>query len=299
VEPYQQAALYHFGAFSESSIKGNGVHFKMPWPIDKVELYDVDRVKSITIGYEETLTTDYLWTQSHGGEEYKLVMGNGNELVSVNIKLAYRIDDLRSYITTAASPESIVTAKAYEIIMDKTIKTTIDKFLSVDRSNLSETIKKELNEYCVQDNLGMSINEVIIESVHPPIEIARVYQDVVSAGITKETTIINAEASAIQAITVAEKDAKTSIIDAQSNQSHKTAVAVADMAVFNAAFEAYKISPQAFKINKYLETYEKIIAGNKVYVFTPGVSTDLSRYIINSSGSNGNEDITIYDSLED
>lgn len=297
VEPYQQAALYRFGAFSENSIKANGVHFKLPWPIDKVEIYDVDRVKSMTVGYEETVETDYLWTRSHGGEEYKLLMGNGNELVSVNIKLAYRIDALHSYITTASEPENIISAKAYEIIMSKTITTTIDRFLSVDRSSLSEQIKKELNGFCSDEKLGIIINEVIIESVHPPIEIAKVYQDVVSAGIKKETIITNAQASALQAISVAEKDAQTAIIDAGSNQNHKTAAAISDMAVFRAAFEAYKVSPKAFKINKYLTTYEKIISGNKIYVFTPNVSTDLSRYIINSSS--GKEDVTMIENLED
>ncbi len=297
VEPYQQAALYRFGAFSENSIKSNGVHLKLPWPIDKVEIYDVDRVKSMTIGYEETVATDYLWTRSHGGEEYKLLMGNGNELVSVNIKLAYRIDSLHSFVTKATEPESIISAKAYEIIMNKTITTTIDRFLSVDRSSLSEQIKKDLNDFCSNESLGITINEVIIESVHPPIEIAQVYQEVVSAEIKKETIITNAQASALQAISAAEKNAKTEIIDAGSNQSHKTATAISDMAVFNAAFEAYKVSPEAFRLNKYLTTYEKIISDNKIYVFTPNVSSDLSRYIINSSS--GKEDMTIIENLED
>lgn len=297
VEPYQQAALYRLGAFSEDSIKSNGVHLKLPWPIDRVETYDVDRVKSITVGYEQTQTTDYLWTKSHGGEEYKFLMGDANELVSVNIKLTYRIDALHSFITTASEPESILSAKAYEIIMNKTITTTIDRFLSVDRSSLSEQIKKELNGFCSDEKLGIMINEVIIESVHPPIEIAKVYQDVVSAGIKKETIITNAQASAIEAVSAAEKDAKTAIIDAGSNQSNKVAAAISDMAVFNAAFDAYKVSPKAFKLNKYLATYEKIISGNKIYVFTPNVSTDLSRYIINSS--NNNKDVTIVENLED
>ena len=56
------------------------------------------------------------------------------------------------------------------------------------------------------------------------------------------------------------------------------------MTVYKAALEAYRKSPTAFKLSKYVDTYEKVIAGNKVYVFSPNIDTELSQYIINSSG---------------
>ena len=65
------------------------------------------------------------------------------------------------------------------------------------------------------------------------------------------------------------------------------------MAVYNAAFEAYQKDPESFKLTKYLDTYEKIIGGNKVYVFSPNVDSDLSKYLIGYGSSPSKEEETL------
>ncbi|MDR1629171.1 MAG: hypothetical protein LBS36_03025 [Oscillospiraceae bacterium] len=290
VEPYEQAVVYRLGALSEQSVKTSGIHFKAPWPIDKAELFEVERVSAMTVGYEATDGKDYLWTQSHGGEEYTLLLGGGNELVAVNVKLMYVIDDLYAYVTRAADAESILNAKAYEIMMEKTISTNLDTFLSVDRSGLAESLKESLAVFCDESKIGLRVDEVVIESIHPPVDIADTYQAVVSAGVQKVTKITEAGASALEKTAGAQKEAQTAIIGAQAKQLEKVAGADYEMAVYRAALEAYRTSPGAFKLYKYLSTYEKIIGENKVYVFFPNASADLSDYIINRSD---NQTVTV------
>jgi regulator of protease activity HflC (stomatin/prohibitin superfamily) len=225
-----------------------------------------------------------MWTESHSVEEYKLLTGDGNELVSVNIKLVYKIDDLYSYIIKSSSPEQILSSKAYEFMMNKTNATDLDTILSVNRTNLSKELLKVLNDYTKKNNVGLSVEEVIIESIHPPVELSDVYQSVVSADVKKTTSITNAQAEAQTLIIDAEKDAKTVVITAKERQTSKVADATKEMAVYKAALNAYKESPKSFKLSKYLDTYEKVIGGNKVYVFSANIDSELSQYIINSSG---------------
>lgn len=284
VEPYEKAAVYRFGSLEETSIKGAGLHFKLPWPVEKAEIYEVDRVQNMTIGYESNDTMDNMWTESHSVEEYKLLTGNGNELVSVNIKLIYKIDDLYTYLTESSNPEAILSSKAYEFMMNKTNSTDLDTILSVDRTGLSKELLSALNEFTKEYKVGLSVEEVIIESIHPPVELSSVYQSVVSADVKKTTTITNAEAEAEKLILNAEKEAKTVVVTAKENQSTKVSDATKEMTVYKAAFEEYRKRPAAFKLSKYVDTYEKVIAGNKVYVFSPNIDSELSQYIINSSG---------------
>lgn len=284
VEPYEQAAIYRLGSLQESSIKGAGLHFKLPWPIDKAQIYETDRVHNMTIGYESNNTMDNMWTESHSVEEYKLLTGNGNELVSVNIKLIYKIDDLYTYLTKSANPEAILSSQAYEFMMNKTNSTDLNTILSVDRTGLSKELLSALNEFTKEYKVGLIVEEVIIESIHPPVELSDVYQSVVSADVNKTTTITNAESEAEKIILEAEKDAKTAVITAKENQTTKVADATKEMTVYKAALEEYRKRPSAFKLSKYVDTYEKVIAGNKVYVFSPNIDADLSQYIINSSG---------------
>ena len=284
VEPYEKAAVYRFGSLEETSIKGAGLHLKLPWPVEKAEIYEVDRVQNMTIGYESNDTMDNMWTESHSVEEYKLLTGNGNELVSVNIKLIYKIDDLYTYLTVSSNPEAILSSKAYEFMMNKTNSTDLDTILSVDRTGLSKELLSALNEFTKEYKVGLSVEEVIIESIHPPVELSSVYQSVVSADVKKTTTITNAEAEAEKLILNAEKEAKTVVVTAKENQSTKVSDATKEMTVYKAAFEEYRKRPAAFKLSKYVDAYEKVIAGNKVYVFSPNIDSELSQYIINSTG---------------
>lgn len=299
VEPFEQAAIYRFGTLQEASIKNAGLHFKLPWPIEKAEIYEVERVQNMTIGYESNDTMDNMWTESHSVEEYKLLTGNGNELVSVNIKLIYKIDDLYTYLTKSANPEAILSSKAYEFMMNKTNSTDLDTILSVDRTGLSKELLSALNEFTKEYTVGISVEEVIIESIHPPVELSSVYQSVVSADVNKTTTITNAQAAAEKIILDAEKGAKTVVITAKENQAKKVSDATQEMTVYKAALEAYRQRPAAFRLSKYVDTYEKVIAGNKVYVFSPNVEADLSQYIINSSGKAlSTEQTTVIDAEE-
>ncbi|QSX06124.1 protease modulator HflK [Sedimentibacter sp. zth1] len=282
VKPYQNAIVYRFGQISQDSVVNEGLHFKFPWPIEKVEIYDVKRIKNMQIGYESSESTDFLWTQQHDGGEYSLLLGNGNELISINVKLMYYIDDLYTYLTNFSKPEEMLNAKAYEILMNRTINTTLDTFLTIDRSNLSMSLQKELSEFSKESKLGLKVNEVIIESIHPPVQIADVYQKVVNASIDKQAIITKAETEAEKIIIEAKQASETSIINAQKKQKERVTEASTEMAVYYAALEAYKINPSSFRLNKYLNTYEKIIKNKKVYVFSPNIGDDLSRYIYGS-----------------
>ena len=198
--------------------------------------------------------------------------------------MIYKIDDLYTYLTKSANPEAILSSQAYEFMMNKTNSTDLNTILSVDRTGLSKELLSALNEFTKEYKVGLIVEEVIIESIHPPVELSDVYQSVVSADVNKTTTITNAESEAEKIILEAEKDAKTTVITAKENQTTKVADATKEMTVYKAALEEYRKRPSAFKLSKYVDTYEKVIAGNKVYVFSPNIDADLSQYIINSSG---------------
>jgi regulator of protease activity HflC (stomatin/prohibitin superfamily) len=152
--------------------------------------------------------------------------------------------------------------------------------LSADRSSLSKSVLNELTEFCEKEKLGLTVTQVIIESIHPPVEIASVYQGVVSASIDKNTAITKARAAASEQLINAHKESKTTVDNARANQYRRLGDAKHEMAVYYAAMEAYALNPESFMLTKYLNTYEKIIGGNKVYVFSPGTEKDMANFVI-------------------
>lgn len=279
VESYQQAALYRFGTCYD--ILEPGLHVTLPYPFDKVELYDTERVNELVVGYETAEKSDLLWTESHGGTEYKLLLGNGNELVSVNLRIKYKISDLRAYVTNAAQAEQILNAKAYSVVTDMTVRTTLDALLAEDRAALSQKIEDELAAYLEKSNCGLVVVDAILESFHPPVEVSAIYQKVVSAEMQAQAQKDAAEGLANSSITYAENKKDILVIQAQIRQETSVAEAKAAVAEFMAMKEAYGENPGAFCYYKYLNALATVYKGRRLYIVSDGID---QRYIYFGNG---------------
>lgn len=274
VEAYQQGALYRFGRLSEEDILSPGLHFKLPVPFEVVRLYDVAHAQSMIVGYEgDTESRNNLWTMAHKGEEQKMLLGAGRELVAINLKVTYRISDLYAYLTNYSSPEQALNAKGYEIVMHNTVSTDINTIMSEDRSILSHAIEEELARYARQAGLGLEVMGVTLASIHPPIEIADIYQSVVSAGIQKKAAILTAEGAAMVAREQAQADKQTAVNQAGISRDERVSVANAEVREYNASIEAYQINPISYRLDRYLEAVENALSGRKKYLVGAGVDT--------------------------
>jgi len=171
-------------------------------------------------------------------------------------------------------------AAAYNALMKRTINTTLDTILSVDRNSLSTSVLDELSDFCTSEGLGFSVIQVIIESIHPPVDIADVYQRVVSASVDKTTTIIKARSHAVTKVLEAERLTAIALGLAWTRRHSRTSDAQKEAAVFYAATQAHGISPVSYELAKNLEAYEKIIKGRKVYVFSRGTENAIPKFVI-------------------
>lgn len=270
VESYQQAAVYRLGVLQED-ILGPGLHLTLPYPFDKVEIYNTGMVNKVTIGYKSEESTDNIWTANHGDQEYKLLLGGGDELVSINLRLEYKISDLKQYLKTATSPESILQALAYELVTDQTIATDLSSLLSADRDAFADNFKQDLSKLLESQEIGLEVVSVVLESIHPPVEIASVYQELISAEIDAEKTILYAEAAAIEKIVTAQTSYNTAISVAERDYSTKTAAAKASVAEFMASVEAYNANPDAYTYQKYLAAVSEAYGKANLVILGEGI----------------------------
>jgi len=272
VESYQQGAVYHFGQLKSETLSP-GLHFTFPWPFDKVLIYNTETVNKMTIGYSSQIETDNTWTATHGDNEYKLLLGGGDELVSINLRLEYNINDLQKYLTNNSSPEKLLEALAYEIVTDETINTDLESLLSLDRSAFAQEFKTKLVEKLNSYDTGLSVVSVVLESIHPPISVADIYQKIVSAEIESDKYILDAEATA--AVTMADAQAKydTSVNSANADYFTKVANAKADVASFMASVKADSASSDAYRYYKYLDALQSAYGNSKIVIVGEGVDS--------------------------
>ena len=82
--------------------------------------------------------------------------------MAINLKITYRISDLYTYLTRYSSPEDVLNAKGYEVVMGETIHTDINTIISEDRSQLSHRIEEQLKEYAREAELGLEVMSVTL-----------------------------------------------------------------------------------------------------------------------------------------
>lgn len=284
VEAYQEGALYRLGKLSDEPLRP-GIHLTLPWPLDKVELYDTESVNEITIGYLSADATDNLWTESHGNNEYKLLLGGGNELVSMNLRIEYKIGDLEQYLKNSGSPESLLESAAYETVTSRTISTDLDTLLAADRAEFSISFREELEKRIEKYNTGLSIVSVVIESIHPPVEVAQIYQQIISAGIEAEKIILDAQAVAGVTLADAQTQYDKDVNTATANSEENIAAAKSSVSEFMASVEADNAYGDDYRYYKYLDALKKAYADATLIIVGEGVDAS-SLYLGNITGIN-------------
>jgi regulator of protease activity HflC (stomatin/prohibitin superfamily) len=272
VEPYQQGAVYRLGKLLDQPLEP-GLHMTLPYPLDKVEIYDTETVNKITIGYAGKDDSDNLWTGTHGSNEHKLLLGNGNELVSVNLRVEYKISDLTKYLRASTSPAAILEARSYELITSRIIVSDLEDLLSVDRAEFTKEYTAELSKILCEDDIGLELVTVVLESIHPPLEIAAIYQEVVGAEIQAEARIKRAESDANVKLTDATAQKSASVNAANAEYHQKLAVATADVSEFLASVEAAEGHPDAYHYYKYLKAVSTAYGKSKLIIVGDGVDS--------------------------
>ena len=270
VQSHQEAAVYRFGHLQEETLSP-GLHMTFPWLIDKTEIHDTETIRKVTIGYKADENVDNVWTEAHGGNEYKLLLGSGKELVSINLRVEYKISDLKQYLSLSSSPDSILEAKAYELILSRTINTDLESILSTNRESFAKSLEAELSESVERVGMGLEIISVIMESVHPPVEVAEVYQAFIGAEIDAEEMILTAQGEASQIVASAETGAKIAINDAKVDYFEKVSAAKVEISEFMAAVEASEAFPNEYAYYRYLGAISKAYSSSKLIILGDGV----------------------------
>ena len=285
IDSNQQGAVYRLGCLQERTLTP-GLHMTLPWPFDEVVVEDTATVQQMTVGYIAEGVRDNIWTESHGSEEYRLLLGGGNELVSINLRVEYRVADLHQYLRGTASPEAILNATAYELITVRTISTDLDTLLSADRAAFAETLRLQLAEQMQGYGTGLEVVNVVLESIHPPVEIADVFQALISAEIDADRIILDAEATAGKREMYAQISYDDTVALEKITYYESVAAARAEVAEFMASVEADKTNSDAYRYYKYLSAITKAYGDGSVVIV--GDSIDTGRIYIGGIAVGGN-----------
>ncbi|MBU6401013.1 MAG: protease modulator HflK, partial [Verrucomicrobia bacterium] len=289
IEPQEQALLECFGSpVANRPVLGPGLHFKWPWPIEKVYRYRTREIQQFTVGSIEDPEREQeravLWTRPHSKEEFNMLVASrenagvvspsslsGEQAVPVNllavsIPVQYRINNLTHWAYGHANPAPLLQDLATREVVDYLVSVDIDDLMANGRLQAGRDLQARIQQRADESKLGVKIVLVGLEDIHPPVKVASAYEQVSAAAQERETKILDAQADWAQKIPQAYADATSRVDQAESDRLQKAMTAEARAGRFPKQLRAYEAAPSVFMERSYLETLARAVAPARKYV---------------------------------
>ena len=263
VDDKQQAVVTTFGKVTD--VTSAGVHFKLPFGIQKVQKVDVNVYQKIELGYTSA-GDSYLVNE----DESTMITGDYN-IVNVDFFVEYRISNPERYLFASNNAELILRNLIQSQVRNVVGSSSVDSVLTDGKENIQMQVKDLVTEILMEYDIGLTLVDVRIQDAEPPT------QEVIEAFKAVETAKQNAEAVVNQAkayenaqLPAAQAQADKLIQNAEYLKQKRINEAREQVAMFTAMYEEYALNPEITRSRMYYEAISEILPGVKLFINTSG-----------------------------
>lgn len=266
VDESEQAALITFGKVDEH-ITEPGLKFKMPWPIQQVEILSRGTFTT-TVGYDETdgEVIEYR-------DEAKMITGDENILLA-DLVVQWRITDPEKFLFNSNDPEQILFSATSASLRGIIGSSKIDDALTDQRPQIEAKVWDYLVELVEVYDIGISVMDVKLQDVElPNEEVRRAFTKVTDAREERLTKINEANKYRNQKVNEANGEKDAIISRAEGTKTERLERARGDVARFNALYNEYLINRDVTRSRLVIETLERVLPNTEIYIMDSGSDT--------------------------
>ncbi len=259
VQPEQQAVVKRFGAVV--AITDPGLHFKIPFGIDRIQRVASTRVLKQEFGFR-TLSQRGNEPSRYEEREYteeSLMLTGDLNVIEVEWVVQYRIQDPIKYLYQQREPD-VTLRDISESVMRRIVGNRLgSEVLTVGRVEIAQGARDEIQSIMDMYDSGIHIITVELQDVVPPAAVRPAFNEVNEARQERERMINEATKRANQQIPRAQGEAQRLIADAQGYATERVNRAHGETARFNAMLQEYTAVPEVTRARLYLETMTEIL----------------------------------------
>lgn len=258
VQPEQQAVVKRFGQVHD--IRGPGLHTKIPFGVDTVELVATERVLKEEFGFRSTGVRDSRTTYSTADftDESLMLTGDLN-IIEVEWVVQYRIQDPIKFLYELREPQRTLRDLS-ESVMRRVVGNRMGSdVLTVGRVEISQMVRDELQNVLDRYDSGLHIITVEMQDVVPPTAVRPAFNEVNESRQERERMINEATKQANQRIPRAEGEARRRVAEAEGYATERVNRAMGEVARFSAMLEQYRDVPEVTRTRLYLEAMNEVL----------------------------------------
>ena len=183
-----QAVVLRFG--KPINTTGPGLHFKLPFGIDRTHVVEVTRQLQQEFGFG-TLGATNPWQASSSGEqelEKSMVTGDLNAAL-VEWVVQYRIEDPQQYLFAVRQPDATLRDLTESVMREIVGDRTVDEVITVGRQEIESIASEKLQAATAEYAMGLRIVQVQLKDVNPPRRVQSSFNEVNQAQQERESAI--------------------------------------------------------------------------------------------------------------
>lgn len=262
VDDKQQAVITTFGKVT--SVTDAGIHFKIPFGIQKAHIVDVNISRKLEIGYRSDTADATVFDTVE--KESKMITGDMN-IVNVDFFVEYKVSDPVKFLFNSKDPETILKNLVQSQIRNVIGSAKADDVLTSSKAALQQEIKTLTIEELEAYDIGLIVTDVRIQDAELPTEeVNEAYKEVVNAYQGMEAEINLAEAYKNSEIPKMEAEVDKILKEAEVKKQERINEANMKVAMFSAMYEQYALNPEATVTRMYYEAISEILPGVKLYI---------------------------------
>ena len=262
VDDKQQAVVTTLGKVSD--IVDPGLHFKLPFGIQKVDKVDVNVYQKIELGYE----TNENGSTSVKANESAMITGDYN-IVNVDFFVEYKISDPVAYLYSSNDPELILRNLIQSHVRNVVGSSNVDSVLTDGKENIQMQVKELVTQILEEYDIGLTLVDVRIQDSEPPtVEVIEAFKSVETAKQQAEAVVNEAVAYQNAQLPGAQAKADQLISNAEYLKTKRINEAIEQVAMFTAMYEEYAQNPDITKSRMYYEAISEVLPDVKLFINT-------------------------------
>ncbi|MHC4322567.1 MAG: FtsH protease activity modulator HflK [Planctomycetota bacterium] len=257
VEPEEVGVVLRFGKYVRTV--NPGLNFKVPLGIEKVYKVPVERQLKLEFGFRTTtpgVRTRYAATNY---EEESLMLTGDLNAAEVEWIVQFRINDPYKFLFRVRNAEKTFRDINEAVMRGVVGDRTVDEVLTVGRQEVATAVTVMLQELCDQYELGIKVDQVVLQDVNPPELVKAAFNEVNEAQQEREKLINQAKSEYNKVIPKAKGEASRTIEESKGYALERVNNARGEASRFNAVFKEYSKAKNVTRQRIYLETMNDIM----------------------------------------
>ena len=258
IETEEVGVIQRFGEFNREVQPG--LNFKAPFGIETLTKVPVLRQLKLEFGFRtQSAGVRTIYDTGRHKDESLMLTGDLNA-AQVEWIVQYTIKEPYKYLFKVKNIESTFRYINEAILREVVGDHSVDEVITSGRQNIATLAKLRIQELCNQYEMGIKVDQLILQDVNPPDPVKPAFNKVNEAEQQKDKLVNQAKSEYNKVIPKAAGEAQKMLEEAKGYATERVNRAEGEAQRFLSVYNEYRKAREVTKQRIYIETLEEVLS---------------------------------------